>query len=42
MFYDSWEKFNEGLWENNINVREFIQDNYTPYYGDHTFFKRSY
>ncbi|HGG0418413.1 formate C-acetyltransferase [Clostridium botulinum] len=39
MFYDSWEKFNEGLWENNINVREFIQDNYTPYYGDHTFLK---
>lgn len=39
MFYDSWEKFNKGLWENNINVREFIQDNYTPYYGDHTFLK---
>ncbi len=39
MFYDSWEKFNEGLWENNINVREFIRDNYTPYYGDHTFLK---
>lgn len=39
MFYDSWENFNEGLWENNINVREFIQDNYTPYYGDHTFLK---
>ncbi|NFG98123.1 formate C-acetyltransferase [Clostridium sporogenes] len=39
MFYDSWEKFNEGLWENNINVREFIQDNYTPYYGDYTFLK---
>lgn len=39
MFYDSWEKFNEGLWGNNINVREFIQDNYTPYYGDHTFLK---
>lgn len=39
MFYDSWEKFNEGLWENNINVREFIQNNYTPYYGDHTFLK---
>ncbi|KOY67763.1 formate C-acetyltransferase [Clostridium sporogenes] len=39
MFYDSWKKFNKGLWENNINVREFIQDNYTPYYGDHTFLK---
>ncbi|KGO12425.1 formate C-acetyltransferase [Clostridium botulinum] len=41
MFYNSWEKFNEGLWENNINVREFIQNNYTPYYGDHSFLKES-
>lgn len=41
MFYDSWEKFNEGSWENNINVREFIQNNYTPYYGDHSFLKES-
>ncbi|KEI95220.1 formate acetyltransferase [Clostridium botulinum A2B7 92] len=41
MFYDSWEKFNEGSWENNINVREFIQNNYTPYYGDHNFLKES-
>ncbi|KEI83611.1 formate C-acetyltransferase [Clostridium botulinum] len=41
MFYDSWKKFNEGSWENNINVREFIQNNYTPYYGDHSFLKES-
>ncbi|ACA54662.1 formate C-acetyltransferase [Clostridium botulinum] len=41
MFYDSWKKFNEGSWENNINVREFIQNNYTPYYGDHNFLKES-
>ncbi|AUN04650.1 formate C-acetyltransferase [Clostridium botulinum] len=41
MFYDSWKKFNEGPWENNINVREFIQNNYTPYYGDHSFLKES-
>ncbi|NFI40538.1 formate C-acetyltransferase [Clostridium botulinum] len=41
MFYDSWKKFNEGSWENNINVREFIQNNYTPYYGNHSFLKES-
>lgn len=41
MFYDLWKKFNEGSWENNINVREFIQNNYTPYYGDHSFLKES-
>ncbi|MFV3014022.1 formate C-acetyltransferase [Clostridium botulinum] len=41
MFYDSWKKFNKGSWENNINVREFIQNNYTPYYGDHNFLKES-
>ncbi|NFD07027.1 formate C-acetyltransferase [Clostridium botulinum] len=41
MFYDSWKKFNEGSWGNNINVREFIQNNYTPYYGDHSFLKES-
>ncbi|EJP6473682.1 formate C-acetyltransferase [Clostridium botulinum] len=39
MFFDSWKKFNEGVWEKNINVRDFIQNNYIPYYGDHTFLK---
>ncbi|KOR23772.1 formate C-acetyltransferase [Clostridium sp. L74] len=39
MFLDSWKKFNEGVWEKNINVRDFIQNNYIPYYGDHTFLK---
>ena len=26
-----------GLWQNEINVRDFIQQNYTPYYGDGSF-----
>ncbi|MGE4284431.1 MAG: formate C-acetyltransferase [Clostridia bacterium] len=29
--------FKAGTWENEINVREFIQKNYTPYDGDETF-----
>src|SRR6476620_4604593 len=29
--------FETGLWTKEINVREFIQQNYTPYYGDETF-----
>jgi formate C-acetyltransferase len=26
--------FNAGLWTKEIDVRDFIQENYTPYYGD--------
>ncbi|HEU4650548.1 MAG TPA: pyruvate formate lyase family protein, partial [Croceibacterium sp.] len=29
--------FVTGLWTKEINVRDFIQANYTPYYGDETF-----
>ncbi len=29
--------FNPGLWQNEINVRDFIQQNYTPYEGDGSF-----
>ena len=32
-----WEGFNVGLWQNQINVRDFIQQNYTPYEGDESF-----
>ena len=30
-------KFNTGIWDKEINVRDFIQRNYTPYYGDESF-----
>ena len=30
-------KFNEGIWEKEINVRDFILTNYTPYDGDDSF-----
>lgn len=30
-------KFNRGPWKNEVNVRDFIQRNYTPYDGDEAF-----
>ena len=32
-----WQGFHPGLWEKEINVRDFIQQNYTPYEGDDSF-----
>ncbi|WP_276929541.1 formate C-acetyltransferase [Herbinix luporum] len=32
-----WYDFNHGSWTTDINVRSFIQHNYTPYEGDDTF-----
>ncbi|MCI5726714.1 MAG: formate C-acetyltransferase [Clostridium sp.] len=32
-----WNNFNGRLWKEEINVRQFIQDNYTPYDGDESF-----
>ena len=34
---DEWNSFNRGIWEKEINVRDFIQKNYTPYEGDESF-----
>jgi formate C-acetyltransferase len=33
----AWEGFNTGEWRHLINVRNFIQRNYTPYEGDESF-----
>jgi len=33
----AWEGFKPGLWQKEINVRDFIQQNYTPYDGDASF-----
>ena len=33
----AWEGFKEGQWQEEINVRDFIQKNYTPYDGDDSF-----
>ncbi|NLC64638.1 MAG: formate C-acetyltransferase [Erysipelothrix sp.] len=32
-----WEGFKPGKWQEEINVRDFIQANYTPYEGDDSF-----
>ena len=33
----AWEGFVGGNWQNEVNVRDFIQKNYTPYEGDESF-----
>ena len=35
--FDAWEGFKPGHWNDDINVRDFIQKNYTPYDGDESF-----
>lgn len=38
-WHDNWNGFVVGQWANNVNVRDFIQKNYTPYDGDDSFLK---
>jgi formate C-acetyltransferase len=33
----AWDGFQRGLWQKEINVRDFIQQNYTPFEGDESF-----
>ncbi len=35
--YEQWNGFNAGLWNDRVDVRDFIQNNYTPYDGDESF-----
>lgn len=37
MKFDEWNGFVEGTWSKEIDVRDFIQKNYTPYTGDDSF-----
>ena len=39
MEHINWNGFKNGKWNNEINVRDFIQLNYTEYLGDDTFLK---
>ena len=32
-----WKEFKGGRWETEIDVRDFIMNNYTPYDGDDSF-----
>lgn len=34
---NAWNGFNGTLWKEEVNVRDFIQNNYTPYDGDESF-----
>ena len=35
--FPEWKGFKTGLWQKEINVRDFIQQNYQPYEGDESF-----
>lgn len=37
MDFKAWEGFVKGNWSEEVNVRDFIQNNYTPYEGDGAF-----
>ena len=37
MTHDNWNGFKTGVWCDEINVRDFIQTNYTEYLGDSSF-----
>ena len=37
MKFDEWNGFKSGNWQKEIDVRNFIQKNYTPYDGDASF-----
>jgi formate C-acetyltransferase len=41
MKFEQWNKFKAGDWQKEINVRDFIQRNYTPYEGDSSFLKET-
>ena len=34
---EAWRRFQFGVWQREINVRDFIQQNYAPYDGDESF-----
>ncbi|MFP4296395.1 MAG: formate C-acetyltransferase [Spirulinaceae cyanobacterium] len=35
--FEQWQNFTPGKWTTEVNVRDFIQKNYTPYTGDRAF-----
>lgn len=36
-YADAWQGFRGTAWQTQIDVRDFIQHNYTPYEGDESF-----
>jgi len=41
MKHENWNGFTEGIWQDEINVRDFIQTNYKEYTGDDKFLSGS-
>lgn len=41
MDFEQWKGFEKGEWKRKIDVRNFIQKNYTPYEGNATFLTRT-
>ena len=41
MEHQNWTGFNGGAWQNEINVRDFIQQNYKEYTGDASFLAKA-
>ena len=39
--FSQWDGFCGEVWKNEINVRDFIQNNYTPYHGDADFLSKA-
>ncbi|MDD3244170.1 MAG: formate C-acetyltransferase [Eubacteriales bacterium] len=39
MDFTQWEGFQNGEWQDSVDVRDFIQTNYTPYTGDGAFLR---
>lgn len=37
----AWEGFNQSKWSKEVNVRDFINKNYTPYFEDESFLQES-
>ena len=38
---ENWAQFKGEIWKREINVKDFIQNNYKPYEGDDSFLKDS-
>ena len=41
MEHKNWNGFKSGVWQNEINVRDFIQQNYSEYKDDSTFLAKA-
>ena len=39
MNHENWNGFKKGVWTDEINVRDFIQNNYNAYTGDSSFIR---